>query len=94
MFGNTALVKEDVREMRGWKSIERLWQDLHYAFRMLAATGFSLRLRCTLALGIGANTAIYSVLDAAFLRPLPFFEPDRLMKGIAGRTRHSWLATA
>ncbi|HEY1342897.1 MAG TPA: ABC transporter permease [Bryobacteraceae bacterium] len=78
--GGSAQVKEQVRAVRAGAWIEGLLQDLQYGARMLAHNGsFTAVALVTLALGIGANTALFSVVDALLLRGLPYRDADRLV---------------
>jgi putative ABC transport system permease protein len=90
-FGNVTLIRETTREGWGWAPIERLIQDVRYGYRALRGTPVvSIVAILSLALGIGANTAIFSVLDALLLRSLPVAEPRRLvlLGDTTGRRRH------
>jgi len=79
-FGSVALSKEDSRAMWGFWSLEILWQDLRYGVRMLLKNpGFTTITVLTLSLGIGANTAIFTLLDKVLIRTLPVERPDQLV---------------
>jgi predicted permease len=92
-FGNVSLVKDVTHEFSGWMWLERFDLDLRFAMRQVYRTpGFSLAVILTLALGIGVNSAVFSMVNAFMLRPLPYPDADRVaslilhMESISPRT--------
>ena len=79
-LGNTTLVKEDVRQMWGWTRWDILIQDFRYALRTLRKSpGFALTAVLTLALGIGASTAVFTLVDSIVLEPLTYHDGGKLV---------------
>jgi predicted permease len=78
-FGNALLLEEHGREVWQWATLDAISRDLKYAFRQLRRNpGFTVTVLLTLSVAIGANTAVFSMVNALLLRPLPYSEPERL----------------
>src|ERR1035438_6909204 len=80
LFGSRALIAENTRAGRGFAALGLIWQDVRYAARVLRRSpAFTAAAVLSLALGIGATTAVFSIADTIFLRPLPYADAGRLM---------------
>ena len=78
-FGNVAVIQEQAKEARSWRWLEDIAKDLLYATRALTKSpGFTVTALLTLAIGIGASTALFSVINSVLLRPLPFPNANQL----------------
>jgi len=80
-FGNSTVIEQRSREVWQWPRLESVWADVRYALRQLRKSpGFAVTAVLTLALGIGANTGIFTLMHALLLKSLPIPEPDRLVR--------------
>ncbi|MGH9827244.1 MAG: permease prefix domain 1-containing protein, partial [Blastocatellia bacterium] len=93
-FGGIEQIKEASRDARGMRFVEEFFQDLRYGARvLLRSRGFTFVVVVMLGLGVGANTAIFSLVDKLLLRSLPVSQPDRLVKISAESVNPKFLNT-
>ena len=79
-FGNVALIEQRSREAWQWPVVESVLSDLKFTLRrLLKAPGFTIAVLLTLAVGIGANTAVFTVVDSILLKPLPYPDSDHIV---------------
>ena len=93
-FGNVTRMKEDAREVWSFVWLDQLWQDVRFGLRTTGKyPGFTCIILLTLALGIGANTAAFSVAYAVLLKPLPYHDPSRLLRvySVSARGGDHWM---
>ena len=94
-FGNVMRVEEDTRDVWSFVWLEQFGQDIHYAFRMLRKSrGFTAVAVLTLALAIGATTAIFSVVYGVLLQPLPYTDSNRIMSVFEVNSGGTWSRVA
>jgi putative ABC transport system permease protein len=96
VFGNATITNEQTQETWGWTWLERLLQDLRFATRQIRrAPGFALIAILTLALGIGANNAVFTLTHALLLEGLPIADPDQLVRlstHLQGPSANTWIS--
>jgi predicted permease len=90
-FGNPTALRDQTRDTWSWNGLEQLWRDVRYGARTLARTpGFSIIAILVMALGIGANVALLTVIRSVLLKPLPFKDTDRLVRLFEGSSDGSF----
>src|SRR6187397_2279192 len=93
-FGNVAVLKESAADMWKYGTVERLGQDLRYGMRTLRRTpGFTAIAVSILALGIGVNATVFSIINSYFLKQLPVANPDRVVRVYSNRMSNTPIRT-